>query len=272
MGPFHTPNPGAHPWLYCSVAVKPWPATSLLGPHFPLRGHELAGAFGWSGERGEVVVRQPPGKAVTETRRTDAPCRIWSKLPPSQAQSRAEPHQGQWQRQGQPSGAKPGRGRALGEPSLHLNNPGCTPGSVQLDLLGEGASGGPGGKKQVGQGHTANAGFSQLTQTPFTSWAFPIGPNVPQPTCVPLCPQPKCRALGALGAAPLAGPSPDPQELREARTRTWEAGQKVPKIQDPGSQCSLGLSLTQKSKLYLIFRNRPPTIAARWMTCVGWTC
>lgn len=31
------------------------------------------------------------------------------------------------------------------------------------------------------------------------------------------------------------------------------------------------LSLTQKSRLYLIFRNRPPTIAARWMTCVGRT-
>lgn len=68
MGPFHTPNPGAHPWLYCSVAVKPWLATPLLGPHFPLQEHELAGAFGWSGERGEVVVRQLPGKAVAETR------------------------------------------------------------------------------------------------------------------------------------------------------------------------------------------------------------
>lgn len=31
------------------------------------------------------------------------------------------------------------------------------------------------------------------------------------------------------------------------------------------------LTLTQKSRLYLIFRNRPPTIAARWMTCVGRT-
>lgn len=29
--------------------------------------------------------------------------------------------------------------------------------------------------------------------------------------------------------------------------------------------------LTQKSKLYLIFRKRPPTIAARWMTWVGCT-
>lgn len=33
----------------------------------------------------------------------------------------------------------------------------------------------------------------------------------------------------------------------------------------------MGPSLTQKSRLYLIFRNRPPTIAARWMTCVGRT-
>lgn len=127
-------------------------------------------------------------------------------------------------------------------------------------------------QEAVGAGSHGKCWLLSAHPNPIYLLAFPIGPNVPQSTCVPLCLQPKCRALGALGAAPPAGPSPDPQELHGARTRAWEAGQKAPSIWDPGSQCSLELFLTQKSKLYLIFRNRPPTIAARWMTCVGWTC
>lgn len=127
-------------------------------------------------------------------------------------------------------------------------------------------------QEAVGAGSHGKCWLLSAHPNPIYLLAFPIGPNVPQSTCVPLCLQPKGRALGALGAAPPAGPSPDPQELHGARARAWEAGQKAPRIWDSGSQCSLGLFLTQKSKLYLIFRNRPPTIAARWMTSVGWTC
>lgn len=81
-----------------------------------------------------------------------------------------------------------------------------------------------------------------------SSTAFSIRPSAPRPTCMPsahrLCPALTMR----VGSQPGSSQKPA-----------------------PGSCAHRGPSLTQKSRLYLMFRNRPPTMAARWMTCVGRT-
>lgn len=55
------------------------------------------------------------------------------------------------------------------------------------------------------QGHTANAGFSQLTQTPFTSWLSLLGQTSPS---LPVCPSaysPSVGHWGPLGLPHLLG-------------------------------------------------------------------
>lgn len=160
-------------------------------------------------------------------------------------------------------------------PSGYRHRPG-----VQLTHLHPGAHGGPGPvqldrrgsgrrvwRQEPAASHTTNAGCSQLPPSGQLS-GFSYAAKCPQALLhAPL----SSEQVWVTGGPHQAVPSLDTQGPPRARTGTWEADQEVPRTQPLAPRACLGPSLTQKSKLYLIFRNSPPTIAARWITCVGRT-